>query len=115
MNARVRRRGVIATALLATPALVVMACAPKSTASTKGEECFAAGDCAPGLVCVPQRSGARICTDDLSQVTGQPPAETGPPAEAGDATTDGPRPDASPDAPVDTGVDTGVRDAADAG
>ena len=94
--------------------LLAAACAPKNSASAKGQECFAASDCEPGLVCVPQRSGARICSDDLSQVTGQPPAEAGR-ADAGDATTDGPAADAPADAPQDTGVDTGVKDAGDAG
>lgn len=33
-----------------------------------------ATDCAPGLVCVVQKNGGRICSDDLSSVLGKPPA-----------------------------------------
>ena len=103
--------------LLALLAALGIACGQTSSVSGPGEECFAASDCAPGLVCVPQRLGSRICSSDLSQVTGRPPAapaEAGM-AEGGDATTDG-MTDGPPDAPVqDTGTDTGIVDAGDAG
>ena len=101
-------------ALLTVPVLV-MACAPHNSASKAGEECFAASDCEPGLICVPQRLGARVCSSDLSQVTGRPPAEAGM-ADAGDATTDVTTDGPSADGPVqDTGTDTGIVDAGDAG
>jgi hypothetical protein len=96
---------------LAVPAVLALACAPKNSASGAGQECFVATDCEPGLVCVPQRSGARVCSADLSQVTGRPPAEPNMP-EAGDATTDGPVDDAPGQ---ESGVGTGIADAGDAG
>jgi hypothetical protein len=119
--AKQRRRarlGIVA-AVLAVPTLVAAACAPKNSASGAGQECFVATDCEPGLVCVPQRGGARLCSADLSQVTGRPPG--GPPmADGGDAATDGPVADGpeqetGADTGVDTGVDTGIQDAGDAG
>ena len=66
-----------------TVGLVMFACASQPSLSGPGEECFAATDCADGLVCVPQRGGARLCSDDLSQVTGRPPPEGGAAAETG--------------------------------
>ena len=87
-----------------TLGLVAFACAAKTSLSGPGEECFAATDCADGLVCVPQRGGARLCSDDLSQVTGRPPPEGGAAAEAGG---DGPK-EANPgDGP---GQDTSMPD-----
>jgi hypothetical protein len=64
--------------------LVMFACAAEPSLSGAGGECFAATDCVEGLVCVPQRDGARLCSDDLSQVTGRPPPEGGMMTEAGD-------------------------------
>jgi hypothetical protein len=46
---------------------------------------------------VPQRGGARLCSDDLSQVTGRPPPEAGAAAEAGG---DGPNEANPTDSPV---------------
>lgn len=91
-----------------TLGLVVFACAAHTSLSGPGEECFAATDCADGLVCVPQRGGARLCSDDLSQVTGRPPPEGGA-AEAGG---DGPREANPADGPgQDTSMpDTGMQD-----
>lgn len=88
-----------------TVGLVVFACASQPSLSGPGEECFAATDCAAGLVCVPQRGGARLCSDDLSQVTGRPPPEGGAPAEAGG---DGPREANPSDSPQ--GQDTSMPD-----
>ncbi len=104
-----------------TVGAILFACAAQTSLSGAGQECFAATDCQDGLVCVPQRGGARLCSDDLSQVTGRPPPEAGAAAEAGgdgprEATpTDGPAaqdtsmPDTSmPDTsmpPVDAGAD----------
>jgi len=105
----------LVVALMAVPALLAIACGADTKALQAGEACFAATDCAPGLVCVPQRGGASVCSNDLTQVTGKPPAEAGA-AEAGDAQTDGPRVDGEvPDTGTDTGVDTGIVDAGDAG
>jgi hypothetical protein len=112
---RRRVRVALVAVVLAVPAALAAACAPKNAASGAGQECFVASDCEPGLVCVPQRGGARICSSDLSQVTGRPPTEPEVP-EAGDATTDGPEPDApEQETGADTGVDTGIVDAGDAG
>ena len=101
---------------------VVAACAKDNAAIDKGGECFFANECAPGLVCVEQRDkGIRICTDDLSEVAGDPPGMGG---EEGDAeaeggeggeggTTDGPVviPDTGTDqGTTDTGIDTGLVD-----
>jgi hypothetical protein len=101
---------------------VLLACSKENAAIDKGGECFFASDCAPGLICVEQRNkGIRICTDDLSEVAGEPPG-----MDEGDASdeggeggqTDGPVviPDTGTDQTVsmdtgggqDTGVDTGL-------
>ncbi len=82
------------------------ACGVEARLSAKGEECFVASDCVPGLVCVPQRSGARFCTDDLSQVTGTP-REAAEDAAGGDGEADAQ--DDAPSVPEDSGGDdTGV-------
>ena len=86
---------------------VLAACSKENAAIDKGGECFFASDCAPGLICVEQRGkGVRICTDDLSEVAGDPP-EMG---EEGDASDEGGEA-GEPDAPVvdsDTGTDQNV-------
>jgi hypothetical protein len=114
-----RERWLRAAAILGPFALAIavpVACASKPTPSGPGEDCFAASDCQPGLVCVPQKSGAFVCSSDLTQVAGRPPPEAGVgDSEAGDA--------AASDAPVvvppdgagvqDTGTvtpDTGITD-----
>lgn len=101
--------------------LLPLACTPDTERVGAGGECFIASDCQPGLVCVPQRGGARACSSDLSQVVGRPPAmgEAG----AADAESDGPEEGSLPeiDAGQDTSVpdtsvpDTSVADAADSG
>jgi hypothetical protein len=112
------KAAVVLLALIAFPALLALACTASSSAVGPGQECFAASECEPGLVCVPQRNGGSVCSNDLSQVTGRPPME--PPApdagEGGDAPADGPELDAPPqDTGTDTGADTGIKDAGDAG
>jgi hypothetical protein len=77
----------------------MLACGTDTTLAGAGEECFAATDCQPGLVCVSQRGGARSCSNDLSQVTGRPPPEAGSPAEAGEGGDASPEGSVS-DAPV---------------
>ena len=106
----------LVVALLAAPALLAVACGSETKALQAGEACFAATECAPGLVCVPARGGgASVCSNDLTQVTGKPPAEAGA-ADAGDAQADAPLGDGeAPDTGTDTGVDTGIVDAGDAG
>ena len=109
------RRTVAVTVALVFPAVLALACSSSPALVAAGGDCFAASDCQPGLVCVPQKNGPRVCSSDLTQVTGRPPAEgDAAMAEAGEAAT--------PDAPVadapeqETSTpDTGVKDAADAG
>lgn len=89
------------------------ACSSKEHLVAKGEACFLATDCEPGLVCVPQDNGTRICSDDLTKIAGDTPPEAGPPMDANpdapeggnDAPNDGPPPN-------DTGADTGEKDSA---
>ncbi len=109
------RRRLLATALVTGPVALLLAvglaagpagCTPDNPRVQKGGECFLATDCAPGLICVPLRSGARLCSDDVSQVSGRPPPEAGV-ADAGDAgpNDSGPVPDAAPTDPGDAGDD----------
>ncbi|MBS2015798.1 MAG: hypothetical protein JST00_23120 [Deltaproteobacteria bacterium] len=113
---RKRFRLVLVSGLLtATGALAFLACDADTTRVGAGAECFLATDCEPGLVCVPQQNGSRICSSDLSRVAGRPPPEAGPrdAGEAGDAEEDATPPeDGGTDAPTDTGT---IRDASDAG
>jgi hypothetical protein len=100
--------------------VVLVACSTQPAASGAGEECFQATDCQSGLICVPQPSGARLCSNDLSKVAGRPPPEAGAADTGGDgpregAPADGPKQDTSmPDTSVpDTSApDTSVADAA---
>lgn len=106
--------------------IFVSACGSKSNPVGPGGECFLATDCMPGLVCLEQPNKTRVCSDDLSRVTGRPPPEAG---VALDDAGEGGRPDgASVDAPIgpppedsgggqDTGVtpDTGAPPPMDAG
>ena len=97
--------------------ILAFACTPDTAPVAAGGECFTASDCAPGLVCVPQRGGARQCSDDLTMVVGRPPAEASA-AEAGDGPTEGQATDsAGQDTAIpDTSVpDTSKPDAAEAG
>jgi hypothetical protein len=108
---------------------VISACSTDPALIGPGGACFLATDCAPGLVCVPQRGGGSVCSDDLSSVTGDPPDMGGDMDAAGDAdganqgdgTTDGVAPPPPPPPPPtdggadtnppDTGADTGPADA----
>lgn len=88
---------------------IVSACTAKTTSVGPGGECFLATDCAPGLICIERPDKTRICSDDLSRVTGRPPAEGG---AARDAVADSARDAAAADAPSPTkdsgDVDTGL-------
>jgi hypothetical protein len=81
----------------------LLACVAQPSPVGPGGECFLASDCAPGLICVEQREGTRVCTDDLSRVTGRPRE----PEDAGEGEGDGGDPDASTPVPEDAGVDAG--------
>ena len=118
--------GAIGSILVACLTGLTGACSSASSLVPQGGECFAATDCAAGLVCIPRKDGTRACDSDLSSVekpatgtgtdAGAPATDAGPANDAAtstDATT--PRPDAGPkdasppkDAtppPVDAGVD----------
>jgi hypothetical protein len=111
-------RAAVVVAPIFLSVMVPLACATPSVLVGAGGECFVASDCAPGLVCVPQRGGARACSSDLSQVVGRPPGEAGTADAAADGDDEGSAPDAGgQDASVpDTSApDTSVVDAADSG
>ena len=108
------RRAVALAVALLVPAAVI-ACSSSPALVAAGGECFAASDCQPGLVCVPQKNGPRVCSSDLTQITGRPPADPDaamPETSVPDAVTDAPVTDApTADAPADTSIP----DAAEAG
>ena len=109
---RVRVLGLVALVPLVLTIVLPLACGSDSSLAGPGEECFAATDCQAGLVCVPQRGGSRLCSNDLTMVAGRPPPEAGAAAD-GEAGADGPIEGATSDGPVqDTNVpDTNVPDA----
>jgi len=89
-----------ALALVFSPA----ACGSSSAGGVgPGGECSLATDCIPGLVCVEQQNGARLCSDDLTRVAGEAPPDGAP------AARDAAMSDAPADAPP-MGRDTGVPD-----
>jgi hypothetical protein len=97
--------------------MLAFACTPDTAPIAAGGECFTATDCDPGLVCIPDKTGARQCSNDLTQVVGKPPPEAGP-MEAGEAGEAGPQPDGGQDTSIpDTSMpDTSKPvDAAEAG
>jgi hypothetical protein len=80
------------------PLLVCAGCGTKAKAVGSGGECDLATDCEDGFICIPQKNGHSICSNDLSQV--QTPTEM-PDAGSRDAST----PDGASDgAPADTSV-----------
>lgn len=94
---------------------LVGACAPESARVGAGGECFIATDCAPGLVCIEQPNKTRICTDDLSRVTGRAPSGGNdggdePDDDGGDSgdRTDSAPPPPPPPPPADGGADVTV-------
>ena len=99
--------------------VIPLACASDPEVVGAGGECFAASDCAPGLVCVPQRGGARVCSNDLTQVVGRPPPEAGAAdGEVADGQDEGSTPDAQfqdANVPDTNKPDTSIADAAEAG
>ncbi len=108
---RARVMAVVALVPLALALLIPLACGNETSLSGAGEECFAATDCQAGLVCVPQKDGARFCSSDLTMVAGRPPPEAGAAADS-EAGGDGPTEGSPTDAPAqDTFVpDTFVPD-----
>jgi hypothetical protein len=69
------------TALLAGAVVlaVAAACSTQAQLAGSGAQCFAATDCQEGLVCIPQKGGTSICSNDLSMI------QTVEDAAAGDA------------------------------
>lgn len=103
-------RAVVAVAPVAWLLVSGGACQERASLVDRGGECFLATDCQPGLVCVDQGNGIRTCTDDLSEVAGDPPPDGSMPVER-DA-SDEETPDAPPgdvvQPPQDSGQDTGT-------
>ncbi len=86
---------------------LLSACSAKSNPVGPNGECFLATDCAPGLVCIEQPNKTRICSDDLSRVTGRAPDDGAEPEDNEEAGADGARPDGT--TPRDSGNnDTGT-------
>jgi hypothetical protein len=120
-GSRSARAAFVLSPILAVVAL--FACGTDPSVSAAGEECFEATDCQDGLICVPQQNGSRVCSNDLSGVSGKPPGEDAGPMEAGEGgelndgapPTDAPAQDTS--APDTSVKDTGSppADAADEG
>ncbi len=78
-----------------------------------GGDCFVVTDCEPGLACVPQKDGRRVCSTDLTNIVFVPDAaEAAPPPEAGpDAPpSDGPKPDTSMNPDTSMAPDTNMPD-----
>ena len=72
--------GAIGSILVACLTGLTGACSSASSLVPQGGECFAATDCAAGLVCIPRKDGTRACDSDLSSV--EKPA-TGASTDAG--------------------------------
>ena len=110
-RARVRVLGLVALVPLVLTVVLPLACGTDTSLSGPGDECFAATDCQAGLVCVPQRGGSRLCSNDLTMVAGRPPPEAGAAAD-GEAGADGSAEGSTTDAPAaDTSTpDTSVPD-----
>lgn len=70
----VAKRFFVAAGMLLGLGLVV-ACA-QSTPANEGGDCFAATDCASGLICAVGKDGRRACTNDLTDTT-KVPGSTG--------------------------------------
>jgi hypothetical protein len=73
------------------------ACSSTAKLVGQGGACEQASDCDNDLICIPQKDGSRICSNDLSQVqtppyaqdSGAAPEASATPAEGG-AAVDGP-------------------------
>jgi hypothetical protein len=94
---------------VAVAVVLGLACGTASLLGS-GESCFVATDCQPGLACVPQANGSRICSADLTNVVFVPDAaEAAPPPEGGpDATSDGPKPDVTMNPDTSMAPDTSM-------
>ena len=60
-------------------------CAGKQQAAGMGEDCYRDDDCQIGLVCVADRNGDRVCSNDVSSLAS---SVEGPPPDAGTPTDD---------------------------
>lgn len=63
----------------------VVGCAGKQQAVGRGEDCYRDDDCQVGLVCVADRAGNRVCSNDVSSLAS---SVEGPPPDAGTPTDD---------------------------
>ena len=91
---------------LAGFALWAAGCGGPQEPAEEGADCFRDADCKPGLVCVPNSSGARTCSDDISGLVSQveqPP----PPPDAGMPMDDAAAPMDDGAAPMDPPADGG--------
>jgi hypothetical protein len=76
MSGSSRVRAVLVFGLLGAAA----GCAGKQQAAGRGEDCYRDDDCQVGLVCVADRDGNRVCSNDVSSLTSM---VEGPPSDAG--------------------------------
>jgi len=112
------------TALLAGAVVlaVAAACSTQAQLAGSGAQCFAATDCQEGLVCIPQKGGTSICSNNLSQIqttedaaagdAAKTPTGDGAPGDDGATTTpdSGTTPDSAGTPDSSSRPDTGVPD-----
>jgi hypothetical protein len=99
-----RWRGAAALGIAAATCVgaLVLACSAKAKLQPSGGDCLLAVDCEPGLVCVPQRDGRRICDSDLSGIqrlydAGRQPTDAAAREGGEGGRADGAPEDAAPD------------------
>ena len=98
--------------------VVVAGCEKTRALAGPGGDCDLAIDCLPGLVCLDDPTGRRVCSSDLTGVQGKLPPDGGGPVATPDGGADGapgPAPsDASvpPPPPQDSGGPPPPQDAA---
>ncbi len=106
----VRLRAAAAIGTVAVVAGVFAGCGTKPALVGDGGECFLAADCQPGLICVDQGDRGRICTGDLSSVTGEPPSRPEEAGDGGDGGSDAEEAGDSTVPPQDAGEDVQEQD-----
>ena len=110
-----RRVALTCIAVAAGLALLTLfaACSEPPKLVGEGAACAVTTDCQLGLVCIPQQSGARICTGDVTSIAkatqrpvdaGRADGDAGEGGEGGEGGSD-----ASEDAPI-TPLDSAVTD-----
>jgi hypothetical protein len=107
----VRRAFWLLAGAAASAAIAIVACSASPKLAGMGETCLQATDCADGLVCIPQKGGSRVCSNDLSSIQTTEEAggggdDTGDDGTAaGDGPTDAAPPSDGPE-PQDGASDT---------